>query len=402
MNLFLIGYRGSGKTTVAAALAERLGWPWIDADAELERRAGKIDQADLCRARASRPFATWNRRSSPTWPARDEHVIALGGGAVLREENREAIAGRGKVVWLQASPETLLERINADPTTAERRPNLTGQGGLAEIRELLAERTPLYAACADLTVDAERQSPDRNRPPDHRRAVSSQEPRVNAFLALPLALRLAVLARRWAGRWAASSTGRSTRWPGTRGRSAPGSGRIPRPRRGTWSDFVPVLGWLGLRARSRRSTAAASGFGRCSIELACGVGLPALYWWEIERARSRRRSCRSSCRRRRPCCIMQFVSHAILIGLMLVATFIDFDEKTIPDEITIPGTLLGLLLAAVWPDSHLPVVRLLVPPAAVATARCCSPRPSDWPAWLNDVARPGARHRRFSSPGAWP
>jgi shikimate kinase len=92
--------------------------------------------------------------------ARDQHVIALGGGAILREENRAALAGRGLVVWLQASPETLLARIAADPTTAERRPSLTAQGGLAEIRSLLAERTPLYRRCADLVVDADRQPPE--------------------------------------------------------------------------------------------------------------------------------------------------------------------------------------------------------------------------------------------------
>jgi shikimate kinase len=89
----------------------------------------------------------------------DGHVIALGGGAILREKNRATLAGRGTVVWLEASPETLWARIAADPATAERRPNLTGRGGLAEIRSLLEERTPLYRQCADVVVDAE-------RPPD--------------------------------------------------------------------------------------------------------------------------------------------------------------------------------------------------------------------------------------------
>ena len=84
--------------------------------------------------------------------------MALGGGVVLRESNRRLLTGRGKVVWLQASPEMLLQRISGDATTAERRPNLTGQGGLAEIRTLLTERAPTYASCADLTVDAEARS----------------------------------------------------------------------------------------------------------------------------------------------------------------------------------------------------------------------------------------------------
>jgi shikimate kinase len=77
----------------------------------------------------------------------------------LSPENRRLLKDRGKTVWLQASPEALLNRIDNDVTTADRRPNLTGQGGLAEIRTLLAERTPLYAECADLAIDAETKSP---------------------------------------------------------------------------------------------------------------------------------------------------------------------------------------------------------------------------------------------------
>ena len=157
MNLFLIGYRGSGKTTVAAALAKQLGWPWIDADAELERRAGKTIK-QVFADQGEPAFRDLEGVIVADLAAREGHVIALGGGAVLREENRKALVGRGKIVWLRASPEILLGRISGDETTSERRPNLTGQGGLAEIRTLLAARTPRYAACADLTVDAEGRS----------------------------------------------------------------------------------------------------------------------------------------------------------------------------------------------------------------------------------------------------
>jgi shikimate kinase len=158
MNLFLIGYRGSGKTTVAAALAERLGWPWLDADVELERRAGKTIK-EIFAEEGERAFRDRESATLADLAKEDGRIIALGGGAVLREENRGAIAGRGKVVWLRASPETLQRRIHADPTTAARRPNLTAQGGLAEIRDLLAQRSPLYTAWADTVVEAEDQSP---------------------------------------------------------------------------------------------------------------------------------------------------------------------------------------------------------------------------------------------------
>jgi shikimate kinase len=159
VNIFLIGYRGSGKTTVARALAGVLGWEWVDADAELERRAGKSIQQIFAES-GEGAFRDLESAVVADLARRDRHVIALGGGAPVRDENRRALAGRGQVVWLKASPETLHARIAADPTTGARRPNLTGQGGLAEIRQLLAEREPIYRACADLVLDAEAHAPD--------------------------------------------------------------------------------------------------------------------------------------------------------------------------------------------------------------------------------------------------
>jgi len=81
-------------------------------------------------------------------------VVALGGGAVLREENRRAICEAGPVIWLTASIDTILARIVADPTSSSRRPNLT-VGGRDEVEELLAARRPLYEQCATLIVDTE-------------------------------------------------------------------------------------------------------------------------------------------------------------------------------------------------------------------------------------------------------
>jgi shikimate kinase len=159
MNVFLIGYRGSGKTTVARRLAELLGWTFIDADAELESRAGKSIK-EIFAAGGEPAFRELESRVITDLAERNEHVVALGGGAILRDANRKAIAGRGPVVWLQASPETLFARINADPTTADRRPNLTAEGGVDEIRKLLEERTPMYKKAAVLAVDCNRLDPD--------------------------------------------------------------------------------------------------------------------------------------------------------------------------------------------------------------------------------------------------
>lgn len=159
MNLALIGYRGTGKTTVAQALAKRLGWPWLDADVELERQARRTIKQIF--ADGGEPaFRDLEAKIVAELTAREHTIIALGGGAILRDENRAAIKRGCRTAWLTASPQQILQRITADSTTAERRPNLTAAGGLAEIEELLATRTPFYRDCADCVVATDDRSPE--------------------------------------------------------------------------------------------------------------------------------------------------------------------------------------------------------------------------------------------------
>jgi shikimate kinase len=87
-------------------------------------------------------------------------VLAAGGGAVLREENRQNLTTGGKLIWLQASPATIARRIASDNRTAARRPQLTPLGCEAEIVDVLAERTPIYQGCADIAVDTEGKTPE--------------------------------------------------------------------------------------------------------------------------------------------------------------------------------------------------------------------------------------------------
>ena len=158
MILSLIGYRATGKTTLARLVAARLGWDWIDADTEIERRAGKP---------ISRIFAEQGEPAFRDLEAgviaelcrRDRLVLAAGGGAVMRPDNRRAIRAAGKVVWLVARPETILVRMTADATTPARRPALSDRPALEEIIQLLAVREPIYRGAADLIVDTEGKLP---------------------------------------------------------------------------------------------------------------------------------------------------------------------------------------------------------------------------------------------------
>jgi len=159
MNIALIGYRGTGKSTVARLLALRLAWPWVDADVEIELRAGKSIAA-IFADDGEGAFRDLEQQVVMDVAQRNRTVIALGGGAVLRPENRKALAENCWTVWLTGTPATLWQRITADATTDTMRPNLTSSGGIAEITELLKERTPLYRQCADLVADTEGKTPD--------------------------------------------------------------------------------------------------------------------------------------------------------------------------------------------------------------------------------------------------
>lgn len=155
----LIGYRGAGKSAVAQCLATELGWPVKDADLELETEAGR-SIASIFHEDGEPAFRDLESRVLERLVALDRHVLALGGGVVLRHANRIALRS-AFVVWLRAAPQSLWERMLADPSTPERRPNLTVEGGLAEIGRLLGARTPLYAACADRIVDTDGKRPQQ-------------------------------------------------------------------------------------------------------------------------------------------------------------------------------------------------------------------------------------------------
>jgi len=161
MIVFLIGPRGSGKTTVARLLAGRLGWDWVDADAALEERCGRSIR-EVFAAEGEEGFRRHESAVLADLARREDVVIATGGGVILREDNRQVLK-HGKVVWLTADAETLWRRVSQDPSTGERRPALVqalGLDGRAGMEQVLGQREPLYRACADLVLDTSGRTPE--------------------------------------------------------------------------------------------------------------------------------------------------------------------------------------------------------------------------------------------------
>ena len=155
--VFLVGPRGSGKSTVARLLADALGWSWIDADAVVERIAG-LSIRDIFVAEGEAGFRRREADALAELCRLEAHVIATGGGVVLRAENRALLKRSGVVIWLTGDIDTLWGRIAGDATTAARRPTLT-VGGRDEVAELIAAREPLYRDCANLTIDTTGRTP---------------------------------------------------------------------------------------------------------------------------------------------------------------------------------------------------------------------------------------------------
>lgn len=155
----LIGYRGCGKSTVAALLAERLGCGWQDADDVLEAGAG-CSIAEMIRTQGEAVFRDAEAAVLASTLAAATGVVATGGGVVLRPENRRLLREAFRpVVWLSAPTDVVRRRLAADPTTAARRPSLTGGDPLDEVAAAIADRAPLYRECADLVIDTASATP---------------------------------------------------------------------------------------------------------------------------------------------------------------------------------------------------------------------------------------------------
>jgi len=157
VNVVLMGYRGTGKTSVGTLLAAKLEEPFLDSDEMVKASAGKSVR-EMVEEKGWGFFRSEEKRIIAEISGKDDCVVALGGGAVLDEENVRNLKERGLFIWLTAEAQTIVERLNGDGRTEEQRPSLTGKDPAEEIRSLLKERTPLYAKIADFRVDTSNRS----------------------------------------------------------------------------------------------------------------------------------------------------------------------------------------------------------------------------------------------------
>lgn len=140
-NIVLVGFMGTGKSSTGRILAERLGREFVDMDAVIESREGRTISRIF--AESGEPyFRSLERSLTRELAARENLVIAPGGGIVLNPDNVADFSATGYVICLRASPEQIYARIR----TETHRPLLHGEDPLGKIRDLLAKRAALYAA----------------------------------------------------------------------------------------------------------------------------------------------------------------------------------------------------------------------------------------------------------------
>ena len=153
MNISLVGMPGCGKSTVGRHLARQLGLRFIDCDTEIERRIG-MPIRDYFAAHGEPAFRDVEQAVVRDLCDESGVLLATGGGAVLRQANRDALHLNCRVFYLRSTPEDLFRRLRHDT----QRPLLQVADPLQRLRELFRERDPLYRRCAHFVVEAARPS----------------------------------------------------------------------------------------------------------------------------------------------------------------------------------------------------------------------------------------------------
>ncbi len=161
--IILVGLSYSGKTAVGRIIADRLGWPFVDTDDQVVALAGGKSIPDIFAEWGEARFRGLESQSLGLACGRGRAVISTGGGVVLNSGNRAMLTGSGIVVWLDAQPSTLYQRLltdqqgNTDPT---QRPLLQGDDALGKITSLKEQRLSHYASVADWVVATDQLTPE--------------------------------------------------------------------------------------------------------------------------------------------------------------------------------------------------------------------------------------------------
>ncbi|NVL90294.1 MAG: shikimate kinase [Desulfobacterales bacterium] len=160
MNIVLIGYRGTGKTSVGTALSKRLGKDFCDTDDYIGKKV-KMPISDLVATKGWAFFREKEKDAIREVSSFEDCVIAAGGGAVLDDENVKNLKKNGVVVLLEATTQTIVERMRFDKKTEQQRPSLTDKDPYEEIEEVLEFRMPIYQRAMDFSVDTTSKSIDQ-------------------------------------------------------------------------------------------------------------------------------------------------------------------------------------------------------------------------------------------------
>ena len=147
-NIYLVGLMGAGKTTIGRQLAKSLGLPFYDSDKAIEESTG-VDIPTIFEFEGENGFRDREQKMLQQLTELKGIVLATGGGAILREENRKLLKENGIVIYLQCSIDRIMERTRRDT----QRPLLKTANPKERIEELFTEREPLYLNCADIIVD---------------------------------------------------------------------------------------------------------------------------------------------------------------------------------------------------------------------------------------------------------
>lgn len=156
MNIVLIGYRGTGKSTVATILGQRLQRKVISTDAEIVHEAGQ-SIAHIVEQCGWDHFRELETQICQKLAGQEDLVIDTGGGLILKEENAKILQANGKIFWLTADVSIIASRISGDT----QRPSLTGtKSFVEEIEEILEIRRPHYQAAADMIIPTDHHTPE--------------------------------------------------------------------------------------------------------------------------------------------------------------------------------------------------------------------------------------------------